>query len=703
MRVIRLGVAAVTLLVFSVPAAAQQTVVKSFATQLFEPAIGSDVYFGVEGPGITAAGFYKRSFTLGFNVGLLFNYQHHPLVLYREEKQGATSTGFDINKAQSIDVVSSQMTTDVVAAFGLMKGRWLNLQVGLDLPVNLYMSGTNVSDAGVAAGSYSQTGMGDLRLQLKWLILKDLGGFSLAFSPILTFPTGNKDGYGGDPNVTFRPRVVLGFNWRNLMAAANVGYLVRQSSLIFSSEIGNQLLYGVGVGYRIHPRLLALAELGGRSGFGSASDCVKDPLTGTTSCRGTSLNDIDANPLEADLGVRVPLNGGFEITGGVGLGIVRAIGSPQFRVLAGLRWAPDFRDSDGDGIADAVDKCPTEPEDKDGFQDEDGCPDPDNDGDMIPDAVDKCPNDVEDKDGFQDEDGCPESDNDGDKIPDIKDACPFQPETVNGFKDDDGCPDEPDKDGDGIPDAKDKCPTEPEDKDSFQDEDGCPDPDNDGDGVPDKFDDCPNDAEDVDGFKDDDGCPDPDNDGDGICDPWVGKTGQSKKQAHVCTGSDRCPNEAETINGVQDEDGCPDKGTGHVQIQEGKLVITKKVFFDTNKATIKRVSNAILNEVALTLKAHQEIKGVRIEGHTDSQGDARKNKDLSQRRAEAVRTYLVGKGLAAGRLFAIGFGPEKPIADNRTAKGREQNRRVEFVILEQAPGDAAKGEGAKGKPAVDTE
>jgi outer membrane protein OmpA-like peptidoglycan-associated protein/opacity protein-like surface antigen len=101
-------------------------------------------------------------------------------------------------------------------------------------------------------------------------------------------------------------------------------------------------------------------------------------------------------------------------------------------------------DRDGDGIPDSRDKCPDQPEDKDMYQDEDGCPDPDNDGDGIPDTIDKCPLDPEDKDGFQDEDGCPDLDNDGDGIPDSRDKCPNEPETINGFQDEDGCPDKGD-------------------------------------------------------------------------------------------------------------------------------------------------------------------------------------------------------------------------------------------------------------------
>jgi OOP family OmpA-OmpF porin len=100
------------------------------------------------------------------------------------------------------------------------------------------------------------------------------------------------------------------------------------------------------------------------------------------------------------------------------------------------------KDTDGDGILDKNDKCPNEAEDKDGFEDEDGCPDLDNDQDGIPDTADKCPNEPEDKDGFQDDDGCPDTDNDGDGIPDDADKCPNEPETKNNYQDTDGCPDE---------------------------------------------------------------------------------------------------------------------------------------------------------------------------------------------------------------------------------------------------------------------
>jgi outer membrane protein OmpA-like peptidoglycan-associated protein len=132
------------------------------------------------------------------------------------------------------------------------------------------------------------------------------------------------------------------------------------------------------------------------------------------------------------------------------------------------------KDRDGDGILDRNDRCPDDPEDKDGFEDEDGCPEADNDKDGILDSVDKCPLVPEDKDGFEDEDGCPEADNDKDGILDGVDKCPNEAEDKDGFEDEDGCPD-PDNDKDGLPDKEDLCPLEPETVNEYADEDGCPD------------------------------------------------------------------------------------------------------------------------------------------------------------------------------------------------------------------------------------
>ena len=163
---------------------------------------------------------------------------------------------------------------------------------------------------------------------------------------------------------------------------------------------------------------------------------------------------------------------------------------PNFSGVLGRDSCPD-PDQDRDSLCDpwvsdlhkdslyahechGVDKCPTQPEDYDGYNDADGCPDYDNHVDGIPDSLDKCPNAAEDMDGFQDKDGCPDYDNDHDGIPDTLDKCPNEPEDIDGFEDKDGCPDY-DNDKDGIPDTLDKCINEPENYNGYKDDDGCPD------------------------------------------------------------------------------------------------------------------------------------------------------------------------------------------------------------------------------------
>ncbi|MCP4604823.1 MAG: OmpA family protein [Proteobacteria bacterium] len=278
----------------------------------------------------------------------------------------------------------------------------------------------------------------------------------------------------------------------------------------------------------------------------------------------------------------------------------------------------------------------------------------DRDQDSIEDSDDKCPDNSEDKDGFEDEDGCPDIDNDGDGILDVGDECP----SLAGVADKNGCP-ENDNDRDGILNEVDKCPVRAEDKDGFEDEDGCPDTDNDQDGISDTDDKCPNKAEDKDAFEDEDGCPDKDNDDDGVID-----------------AKDRCPDEPETKNGKDDEDGCPDL----IRVDGPRIKILQKIYFATKKDTILERSYPVLEEVAEVIKRKKEIE-VRIESHTDDKGPQKKNQRLSELRAEAVKQFLVEHGVDEKRLLPQGLGESKPIADNKTKDGREENRRIEFKIV----------------------
>lgn len=309
----------------------------------------------------------------------------------------------------------------------------------------------------------------------------------------------------------------------------------------------------------------------------------------------------------------------------------------RYSTAVGPRWGFHFQfgwegflavqDDDRDGLKNDLDRCPKDAEDLDGFEDGDGCPEPDNDKDGIDDVKDKCPNDKEDFDGFEDEDGCPDQDNDGD----------------------------------GILDLQDKCPNVAEDFDGFEDADGCPDEDNDKDGIADVLDKCPNDPEDIDKFEDDDGCPDIDNDKDGITDL-----------------KDKCPNEPETINGVDDDDGCPDEKKTEPRMPKHQIL--KGVNFKAGSAEMTFESFKYLDPIVQMLKDYPEIE-IEIRGHTDSMGKYESNMRLSQMRAEAVRQYIIERGVDSTRLRAVGFGPSSPIADNRTAAGRAENRRIEVVRI----------------------
>ncbi|HLT38643.1 MAG TPA: OmpA family protein, partial [Enhygromyxa sp.] len=212
-----------------------------------------------------------------------------------------------------------------------------------------------------------------------------------------------------------------------------------------------------------------------------------------------------------------------------------------------------------------------------------------------------------------------------------------------------------DRDGDGILDRDDQCVDVPENINGYQDTDGCPEQDRDGDGYWDDQDSCPDEA-----GVDPDGCPVRDTDGDGILDDV-----------------DKCVSEPETQNGFQDEDGCPDELPDDIKRFTGSI---KGITFDTNKATIRRGSIPVLDEAVQILMQYPDVR-IEIAGHTDNQGKHDHNLQLSKDRAESVKSYLVGMGVAESRIETVGHGPDKPIDSNDTKAGRANNRRIEFRVL----------------------
>ena len=258
----------------------------------------------------------------------------------------------------------------------------------------------------------------------------------------------------------------------------------------------------------------------------------------------------------------------------------------------------------------------------------------DSDGDGVYDKNDACP----EVPGLAAFNGCPDSDGDG--IQDSKDDCPNNP----GSAQMNGCPD---SDGDGIADSKDSCPNAA----GSVAMKGCPDADNDK--VADKDDKCPNEA----GPAANKGCPWPDSDNDGVLDK-----------------DDNCPNEV----GTAANNGCPEVSVPNEVVNQLSNY-ARTINFNTGSATFKAEALPVLKAISAIVNEYPKAKFV-IEGHTDSTGSDALNQQLSEKRANAVKNYLVENGVNTSRLTAVGYGETRPISDNATAKGRAENRRVEVKL-----------------------
>jgi outer membrane protein OmpA-like peptidoglycan-associated protein len=361
-------------------------------------------------------------------------------------------------------------------------------------------------------------------------------------------------------------------------------------------------------------------ELGTALRLGGALATTGPGLRGELSVIASLPLAREGSSVEALAGARMPLNTALEGYALAGLGFGDAPGTPTFRGMLGVAY--------GRLPPRCVEGGKHTPEQ---------CPDLDDDKDGVSNRNDTC----EAQGGRVDAQGCPVKDADGDGVLDPDDRCP----TVPGVAQFQGCPD---TDKDGIEDATDKCPTVPGVA-QFQ---GCPDTDKDG--IEDATDKCPTEP----GIAELKGCPARDTDGDTLPDH-----------------RDNCPTEP----GPVDNQGCPVKEKQIVSIEQDRIEIKDRVYFDTGNATIQSRSFKLLDQVARVLLEHPELEKVWIEGHTDETGSNTYNVELSQRRAESVREYLIKKGVAPQRLEARGFGRSRPVAPNTTEQGRAANRRVEFL------------------------
>ena len=465
-------------LLASVPAFAQQRVDHSISVQRFQAAPGPRNFFTMRGA--------RTDGEKVWSAGVMVNYANEPLTVVSCLRVDDCSEPGAIQ--EDVKVVENMVTGDFLGSFTIVP----RVQLGLRIPVT-WLKGVGITEDGHdEPKGINAVGLGDAEVEGKFRLYGDPKAlFVIGATVFATAPLGQataKDKFMGDKLPTFGARAIFDGETQGFSFGGNLAGVYRKPVVIGGTNLGSEFRYAVAAGYRVSPVFRVMAE-----GFGTTRFSTQ----------------AGENTMEVLAGVQIlPLGSPLQFTLGAGTGAVQGVGVPRVRGLLGVLYTAEGKDSDDDGIEGAADQCPTEPEDKDGYEDSDGCPDRDNDLDTIPDKGDKCPGQAEDQDGFQDGDGCPEADNDNDGIPDTGDRCPNEPESKNGYKDDDGCPDEADTDNDGVPDSRDKCVNEAEDTDGYEDTDGCPDPDNDNDGILDADDECVDEAETKNGFEDEDGCPD---------------------------------------------------------------------------------------------------------------------------------------------------------------------------------------------------
>ncbi len=492
----------------------------------------------------------------------------------------------------------------------------------VDVPFVTLNSGGSPSIGGTTFASPSSAALGDVKLGARVRLIGDVRDpVQVAFATSVWLPTGSQSSYAGDGRARALPSVIVGGRLGDVIYTSTVGFALRPDRGVLDTPVQNEATFGAGV---------ALLSLEDRLQIGPE-------VYGTTAVgKGRSAFSRSTTSGELLLGVKYRM-GPWVVGGAAGPGLGVGLGTPDVRAVVSIGYAEwgdapkkvesvtvPPKDRDGDGILDGDDACVDTPGVASSNPKKNGCP-KDLDDDGIADQSDACPDVAGPKSDDPKKNGCP--DKDGDGIVDRDDACP----EVAGVADPDpkknGCP--PDKDGDGIVDASDACPDVPGVADPDPKRNGCP----------------------------------PDKDGDGILD-----------------ANDACPDQPGPADPDPKKNGCP-----KVILTAKAIVITEQIHFEFNKAAIQPDSDALLQQIAKVLIDHPELKKLQIEGHTDNQGGGAYNMTLSQKRADAVKKWLVDHGVAADRLVAKGFGLTKPIADNKKPEGREKNRRVEFNILDPKP------------------
>lgn len=431
---------------------------------LFRPAVDARGFFSVNGATVLP---HKA-----FSFGLVLDYGHGLMPL-------ASGHGGDYMIDHALQ-----------GTFNFNFGLFDRVVLGLSAPVVLNW-GPALTDIGPGApNNYDAKGLtaqalGAIALHAKVMILPPTSIVGLAIVAQGGIGIGESRNFASDPGFFYWPQVVV----EKQFGTDNVIRLGLNGG--FRGHTGTNAMFGTAADGK--PIMTSgvlnygnLATAGFAAGFRIGDKFDLTAETYATYLAGGNSDSKQRLSAEAIGGFKifVQKNSYLYLAGGVGY--TDGFQSADQRGVLGFVFEPLNEDRDHDGIPDDLDACPDDPEDKDGDEDADGCPeqDPidepvkvrtgDSDGDGILDVQDQCPNKPEDPDGWFDNDGCPEEDNDKDGIPDAKDQCMNVAEDKDSWKDEDGCP-EDDNDGDGIIDGKDSCPNEPESYNNIEDEDGCPD------------------------------------------------------------------------------------------------------------------------------------------------------------------------------------------------------------------------------------
>ncbi len=493
------------------------------------------------------------------------------------------------------------------------------IAINADMPFAVLSSGEAPTGGGIAFDEPSGASVGDLRLGARVRIFGD-------YHEPFQFGVG-------------------GYVW--LPTGADTSYVtdgsVRGQPQLLLGGRADRFIWSVMAGPTFRSSTsLSTVTLGHQMNWGAGVGVLllEDRILqlGAESAGGVDIETPDGRTTNAELlagaKLRIPSVEFLELGLAAGPGLTTGIGTPAFRGVFQFAYTPVIEepkaDTDGDTIYDDVDACVKVPGVKSDDPAKHGCP--------------------------------AEGDTDKDGILDKEDACPTVPGPRNEDKTKNGCPPPKDRDGDTILDDDDACPDVAGIPNEDKTKHGCPPPaDKDGDGVLDGDDACVE----IPGLKTDDkatnGCPG-DTDGDGIRDD-----------------KDACPREKGEPDADASKNGCPKL----VRVTDQEIVILEQVQFDTGKATIRSVSNPLLDSVAQVLKEHPEILRLEVQGHTDNKGAKAMNDKLSGDRAKSVKDALIKRGIDAARLTSKGYGMDKPVADNKTDEGRQKNRRVQFIVTEK--------------------